>query len=109
MLATGGCASDLRSLRHQHVSGRLGAPLHRLHGRDAVVVAADRALALVAAVVVSMTLTWDEVRARSEVTLGNMTLFCGDCAMVFPRSSLPCRKHATPEVFGSPLSLSRAP
>ena len=44
-----------------------------------------------------MTLTWDEVRARSAAKLGSMDLFCGDCAMLFPASKLPCRKHATPE------------
>lgn len=42
-------------------------------------------------------LTWDEVRARSEERLSTMTVFCGDCAMVFPHSKLPCRKHATPD------------
>ena len=41
--------------------------------------------------------TWDEVRARSEETIGSLTVYCGDCAMVFPHSGLPCRKHATPE------------
>lgn len=44
-----------------------------------------------------MTLTWDEVRARSERPWGKTSVFCGDCAMVFPHSGLPCRKHATPE------------
>jgi hypothetical protein len=40
--------------------------------------------------------TWDEVRSRSEVkTAGGLTVYCGDCAMVFPHSGLPCRKHAT--------------
>jgi len=42
-------------------------------------------------------LTWDEVRARSEEKIGSLTVFCGDCAMIFPHSGLPCRKHATPD------------
>lgn len=41
--------------------------------------------------------TWDEIRARGAAKLGSMDVFCGDCAMVFPHSGLPCRKHATPE------------
>lgn len=41
--------------------------------------------------------TWDEVRARSAQKLGSKDLFCADCAMVYPHSRLPCRKHATPE------------
>lgn len=44
-----------------------------------------------------MSATWDEVRARSEQQYHGMTVYCGDCGMVFPSSGLPCRKHATPE------------
>lgn len=45
-----------------------------------------------------MSLSWDEVRKRSEArTASGLIVFCGDCAMVFPHSHLPCRKHATPE------------
>jgi hypothetical protein len=45
-----------------------------------------------------VSLTWEEVRARSEArTTSGMSVYCGDCGMVFPRSGLPCREHATPE------------
>lgn len=41
--------------------------------------------------------TWDDIRSRSEQSLGGMTVYCGDCGTHYQLSGLPCRKHATPE------------
>jgi hypothetical protein len=44
---------------------------------------------------VTLALTWEEVRARSEVSNGDAT--CGGCYSAFASGGPPCRKHATPE------------
>lgn len=40
-----------------------------------------------------MTLTWEQVRARSEQKLGNTKCFCFDCYLCFEAIEMPCLKH----------------
>jgi hypothetical protein len=46
---------------------------------------------------VTLALTWEEVRARSEVRNGGLNTHRADCYFAFASGRLPCRKHATPE------------
>jgi hypothetical protein len=42
-------------------------------------------------------LTWDEVRARSEVAFSNGTAFCADCRMNYDMVKMPCLMHCADE------------
>lgn len=45
-----------------------------------------------------MTLTWDEVRARSEQTIRpGLTVFCAACRMNFDLVEMPCLEHCISE------------
>ena len=42
-------------------------------------------------------LTWDEVRKRSEVIVGDVAVFCADCSMNFDMVKMPCLRHCADE------------
>lgn len=45
----------------------------------------------------SIELTWDDVRARSEHKSGSFTIFCADCRMNYDMVRMPCLRHCASE------------